>query len=278
MRVAVGERQLLTCIICSAMHPDRAVCLLAYDELAISRATDDAGLKRAYDVVVAQKMLHNTNISGSYRCPFCENVVVLEADAIKYTRFKCNGCQRVSCRRCKAASHEGSCDPNRRQEEDETERFIITCYCGSKFYRGDGCNKVTCGNCRKRWCWLCKANLGANAEHHFKNEHDTDDRRCNLYGDRTSEQQIVAAPAIIPTVRRRVDIDRVEEEKTYTIEYPCREDNPPPIGEPLPVPRNRNGILRCKAKLKGNGDRPCTYKAKHNGYCGRHTDAYATVI
>ena len=269
LRVAVGDRQILTCLICSALHPEKVICNLAYDELAIDRSTHDTGLKRAYDVVVAQKLFHNTEIPNSYSCPFCDNTVVLEADSERYPRFKCNGCDRVSCRTCRTEAHEGSCDPSRRHEEDETEAFIVTCYCGSRFYRGDGCNKVTCGNCRKRWCWLCKANLGGNAFQHFKNTYDTNDRRCALYGERSADQRFAPAPQRMPTVRKRVDVDREPVRGTFTLQFPCVEDE---LRTPGPNEIVSNVNAHCAGRLK-TANRPCPYKAKRNGHCLKHQPA-----
>ncbi len=265
--VAVGDRQQLTCLICSALNPNGTVCKEPYDELAIKRSTQNVNLRKAYDVVVAQKALHNTEIPNTYRCPFCDNAVILESDVNTYSRFRCNGCSRVSCRRCRTGAHEGSCDPQRRREEEETETFLVTCYCGSRFYRGDGCNKVTCDNCRKRWCWLCKANLGATSWLHFRNEHDINDKRCRLYGERTTDQRysVPLIPARIPTVRRRVDVDREQPERCMTIEFPCLESG---AEDQVVAETSRPG--RCAAKLKIDHRRSCPYKAKQDGFCLKH--------
>ncbi len=267
LQVAVGERQLLTCLICSSLHPERVECNLLYDELAINRSTQDFKLKQAYDVVVAQKLLYNTEIPDSYSCPFCDNTVVLEADVSQFPRFKCNGCQRISCRQCRTDAHDGSCDPLRRHEEDETETFLVTCFCGSRFYRGDGCNKVICVNCRKRWCWLCKASLGANAWQHFRTTHDTqDDERCNLYGERSAGQRFAPLPARLPVVRKKVDVDREQAPRTSTIEFPCLDDASSSSNSNLSL---QSGNTRCAARLK-TANRPCPYKAKQDGFCLRH--------
>lgn len=261
LQSAVGERRILTCLLCGALAHTNDTCALPYDELAIARSTNDAKLKTAYHTIVARKMLDLSGIENSYECPFCDNVVILEASADQFRYFRCDGCEKTSCRLCRQGYHGGSCNPQRREEEVETDRFIIVCYCGAKFYRGDGCNKVQCNNCRRMWCWQCKANLGIHAYQHFRHDSDANDTRCKLYGERPNDQQFAQPPSQVPVVRRRMDTERMDPEEARLIQFPCVESV-----DPVP---DAIRIRKCRALLKRSGT-PCPYKARVAGYCGKH--------
>jgi hypothetical protein len=128
-------------------------------------------------------MLNKVKIDNLYECPFCPNRVVIDDDIIEMSTFFCmDGCKRYSCMKCKRTAHEGPCEIEERhqQEERATQDFLITC-CGLPFFRGDACNKVSCPQCKKYYCWICKQQI-YNYDH-FRNSN------CKLYGERPPEQQ-----------------------------------------------------------------------------------------
>ena len=69
-----------------------------------------------------------------------------------------SNCQVVSCRLCLERNHlplsckefkeENGLDARHGIEEAMTEALIRKCSCGAKFFKDEGCNKMTCTVCR----------------------------------------------------------------------------------------------------------------------------------
>ena len=201
LQVAVGDRQKIKCF-----APDG--CDNYLHETAIRRACTDLKLLNAYDNVVALANVHAAELEHLHKCPFCDNAEILDSIQDDNRSFHCNSCEKSSCRLCNQLSHDGACDAAAHiDDEQETEKFIITCKCGTRFYRGDGCNKIQCSNCRKAFCWICKKTLGRSPYDHFYQAHaKTKDQKdkCPLYGERKIEIEQIAQPQpIAPVVVRR---------------------------------------------------------------------------
>jgi TRIAD3 protein (E3 ubiquitin-protein ligase RNF216) len=117
------------------------------------------------------------SIDGFEMCPFCPYGCMMEAAAEVDKLFRCQGmdCGIVSCRLCKKKNHipmscEGiyieleftSSDAQKEADsvidagnvvaEAMTQALLRTCptpNCGKQFFKDDGCNKMTCPECKK---------------------------------------------------------------------------------------------------------------------------------
>jgi hypothetical protein len=269
MSVCVGEQTIIKCF-------DQSGCSQNYTENALCRATPNYKLKKAYDNIVALKSIRSSGLEDTCECPFCNNIVLLD---YKGDIFYCNACERHSCTRCKKDKHDGPCNLKRRKEEEETENFILKCFCNSPLVRADGCNKLTCYNCRTNWCWICKANLKGSYHsiyEHFNSNGKNLEKKCKLYGDRAKNQVFVEIlEKDRPKLRKQIENQGY---KPITIGEPCV---PPPVPVPELLHRRVQGKKRgrprvekinlgiCKGVYKYNKE-PCQKRAKTGSFCGFH--------
>jgi hypothetical protein len=204
IEILVNENRNISCVSnsCGGHYPDKVLQSVIHDRRLIEK----------YNINQFINVLSKVAIDNLYECPFCPNRVVIEDEVVEIATFFCmDGCKRYSCMKCKKTAHEGLCDADRNQhEQDEraTQEFLITC-CGVSFFRGDACNKVSCQRCKKSYCWICKRQI--HDYNHFRIG------RCKLYGERPKNVIIPPAPAIQrPTIglirpvqtiqRRRVSV------------------------------------------------------------------------
>jgi hypothetical protein len=196
---------------------------------------------------------------------------------------------------CKKA-HLGPCDDKLRKQELETEKFmeniVLTCYCGLKMIRSDGCNKLKCTTCRKNWCWICKAQLfgdHARTYDHFYDPYNTRlvdiDKigKCALYGERDKNQKFVEKKKDV--VVRNYIIEKDDSNQIISIDNTCCPstsnitENTTVSGSgstqmPVPVQKKRKERrvlapeFTCVATKITN--LPCTFKRKYGDYCGFH--------
>jgi TRIAD3 protein (E3 ubiquitin-protein ligase RNF216) len=298
MSVCVGEQTIIKCF-------DQSGCSQHYTENALCRATPDYKLKRAYDNIVALKSIRSSGLEDTYECPFCNNIVLLDSKDV-VDIFYCNQCDRHSCTRCKKDKHDGPCNLKRRKEEEETDKFILKCFCNSPLVRADGCNKLTCYNCRTNWCWICKEHLKGSYHsiyEHFNSNGKNLDKKCKLYGERPKNQVFVEIlEKDRPKLRKQIENQGY---KPITLGEPCVPPpqlplpppqlplpppqqqpprQPPPQQQPPqqqpqqpPVSRKKRGRPRvekrklpvCKGVYKYNKE-PCTKRAKVGNFCGFH--------
>ena len=169
------------------------------------------------------------------KCPACNYGEILADKRTKIFRCKNPDCQRVTCRSCQAEAHIPlTCEENhsndnakRRRiiEEKMTESFLRTCpKCKSKFYKNEGCNKMTC-KCGMTMCYLCKEpNIGYS---HFGTV-----TGCALHtlNDNTNESNrqtgaILAAKELGMAKELHLDRDAVEEDEEDEIQLPILLDD-----------------------------------------------------
>jgi hypothetical protein len=254
VEIAVGDQKIVKCM-------DQSLCTAGYSDRSFRTAIKDKRLLRAYDNVVAEITLKAANINNLYTCPFCHNAAIVEIPISEQRYFSCLGCNKRSCRSCKKDEHEGPCNPEQHsKDEEETANFVLKC-CGSPFVRGDGCNKVTCPNCRKIYCWICKKRISG--YHHFdQRNYGGRKGNCKLWGD-------PVPPKPQPTPAQAADLARLAE--LETIERPVIPRAPRLLarrrrrGRPLPRPPRP-----ICAGVKANGQ-PCTYVSNgRSPYCNVH--------
>lgn len=267
---AIGDNKEIKCAVVEG-------CNAEYTHKAIVRAIEDHKLRMAYNNVLANIRVRKSGVSGMHCCPFCDNAVIIDADVLRFRNFKCNQCQRISCRVCHQAGHTGVCNSERRKEEEATLRYIITCDCGNKFIRGDACNKLACPACRRKFCWICKARLGVDGYLHFAVKGDKKDKRCQLYGERPENQ------VVVERTRKEYSRVRVNYEEptmqTVSIDTSCNDcsgfdDTEPIVPCVTPVAmvvgrRRRRLLPTCGGIVKRSGQ-ACKYKGAFDGYCKHH--------
>ncbi|KAF9310831.1 hypothetical protein BG003_008055 [Podila horticola] len=121
-----------------------------------------------------QQEIKMAGLDSLVECPFCLYAAVVENDDDK--EFRCMGrkCRKVSCRLCKAPTHIPlSCDEYQKEqeknsvlsvqhklEEHMSEALIRECpKCKSRFFKTEGCNKMTCPQCNTKMCYICKIQI-----------------------------------------------------------------------------------------------------------------------
>ncbi|KAG0035005.1 hypothetical protein BGZ81_001515 [Podila clonocystis] len=121
-----------------------------------------------------QQEIKMAGLDSLVECPFCSYAAVVENDDDK--EFRCMGrkCRKVSCRLCKAPTHiPMSCDEYQKEqeknsvlsvqhklEEHMSEALIRECpKCKSRFFKTEGCNKMTCPQCNTKMCYICKIQI-----------------------------------------------------------------------------------------------------------------------
>lgn len=263
VHVAVGENSIVRCFAqnCGQIFPDNV----------IARAFPFGNpAKDRYSIILHRYMLSEANVDNLYACPFCDNQVIIEDQQAQF--FRCNGCNQKSCRNCHQAEHTGQCMPIHEREDFETDNFLLTCQCGVRMYRGDACNKLSCPQCRKTWCWICKAKLGGRPYEHFRPQ-----GICELYGERPANQ-VFAASAQPAVVRNHIELVGFLGNGTVGMGLVEEEAGACPGAPGAPT----HALVEQAAEqnhldqqficiwTKSNGE-PCTYRAKHTlGVCGYH--------
>mmetsp|Transcript_16774 Transcript_16774/g.18190 ORF Transcript_16774/g.18190 Transcript_16774/m.18190 type:complete len:803 (+) Transcript_16774:67-2475(+) len=105
------------------------------------------------------------------------------------TVFQCVGCQAKTCLLCGQESHIPlKCSEVEKKEETAqrltleeamAEARIRECpKCHKRFYKTEGCNKMTCA-CGTRICYLCRANITKEGYQHFCSTPHCDHKKCN---------------------------------------------------------------------------------------------------
>ncbi|KAF9154151.1 hypothetical protein BG015_001727 [Linnemannia schmuckeri] len=159
------RRTVLKCMTagCTAVFPDSEAVLF------LSKPVFE-GLMRARQ----QSELKMAGLDSLVECPFCSYAAIVENDEDK--EFRCQGpkCRRVSCRLCKALTHIPlSCEEYRKElekdnvlsvqhkvEEEMSQALIRECpKCKSRFFKTEGCNKMTCPQCHTHMCYVCKIQI-----------------------------------------------------------------------------------------------------------------------
>ncbi|RZC39657.1 E3 ubiquitin-protein ligase RNF216-like, partial [Asbolus verrucosus] len=143
---------------------------------------------------IAQKKaleeIKSAGINELEMCPFCDFATI---PAEGYNIFSCLNpeCMKESCRLCKEPSHaplrceEIEKDENVRArtfvENKMTEALLKTCWkCGIKFFKEEGCNRMTC-SCGAKMCYVC--NQPVTGYKHFNENGGDRYDLCPLYSD-----------------------------------------------------------------------------------------------
>ncbi|KAK9432636.1 hypothetical protein V1505DRAFT_365222 [Lipomyces doorenjongii] len=136
------------------------------------------------------------------QCPLCEFAICIESDEEKELRCQNPECLAVTCRKCGKKSHipqscaeyeralakDDSLTARHQVEEAMTQAMLRHCTrCRQRFFKEDGCNKMTCSNCHNTMCYVCSEPIiGYN---HFSHSHSYTKGRCPLYDDTRKRHQ-----------------------------------------------------------------------------------------
>jgi len=117
-------------------------------------------------------------LKGDPNAKYCQNpkgcTNVFISDQPKFEKkLKCTECQYEWCSECGESWHSGTCEQfqqwkveNSKEEKnfnDWKKNNTKPCpSCKVRTQKNDGCNHMTCGNCRYQWCWLCDGKYSSN--------------------------------------------------------------------------------------------------------------------
>ncbi|XP_070150467.1 uncharacterized protein [Polyergus mexicanus] len=126
-------------------------------------------------------------LEGLVSCPFCHFASIPPPED-KVFRCLNPNCMKESCRFCKELNHiplkcnEGKSDVARLcLEEKMTEALVRKCYkCGRKFFKEEGCNKMTC-LCGAQMCYICDKPV--TDYRHFQGQGVQNSKLCPLWSD-----------------------------------------------------------------------------------------------
>ena len=110
------------------------------------------------------KEVSGAGLEDLVACPFCPYLAIMENKEDKVLVCRNPECGRESCRLCRESNHiplrcdevEKTEGARKEIEEQLTQAMIRECWkCSKKFFKEEGCNKMTC-QCGAKMCYLCK--------------------------------------------------------------------------------------------------------------------------
>ena len=179
--------------------------------------------------------------------------------------FACPECLFQSCKLCSEPNHiplkcsevekQNETDGRKIVEEAMSEARIRTCPkvgCGNRFYKVDGCNKMTCPKCRTLSCYICRALIPKNVgyQHFCQTAHcqHKSCKKCQLYSNSkeddtraTKEAGEKAAKEIAENTAQGVNVDvdallkNADKASPRRNRYPAMPVPPPPPPPPPPA-------------------------------------------
>ncbi|PIA88930.1 E3 ubiquitin-protein ligase [Cercospora beticola] len=128
---------------------------------------EDKQLLEKLEQLQQEKDIRDAELDDLSECPFCDYKAILPSIEEDF-EFRCLNpdCEKVSCRRCKAASHIPiSCEEHAKDhklnsrhkiEEAMTAALVRKCNkCSKPFIKDFGCNKMSCSSCGNLQCYVC---------------------------------------------------------------------------------------------------------------------------
>ena len=149
-------------------------CTGTFSESMLSLVLSDKALAK-YSESLARDALEAAKIDFLIKCHKCE----MQYDMTDYPGdiLRCPSCDSKTCRHCGVESHyplkceevekEGETANRHKVEEAMTNARLRTCSkCGTKFFKEDGCNKMTC-RCGTKTCYICRKTITKEGYKHF---------------------------------------------------------------------------------------------------------------
>eukprot|EP00092_Neocalanus_flemingeri_P005268 GFUD01005667.1.p1 GENE.GFUD01005667.1~~GFUD01005667.1.p1 ORF type:complete len:929 (+),score=262.59 GFUD01005667.1:112-2898(+) len=161
---------------------------ISWQELA--RALQPNVLSKLIQKRQAQEV-EQAGIESVVACPFCPYLTIMENEADKVLVCRSSDCGRESCRLCREPNHvplrceevEKGEQVRKKIEEQLTEAMLRECWkCKNKFYKVEGCNKMTC-RCGAGMCYLCKKEVKDYSHFYGQGGTPTMTKTCPLFSD-----------------------------------------------------------------------------------------------
>ena len=146
---------------------DMSGCQSFFSTEQLRRSLSKKVMKK-YDELQTALVLEKAGLDGLCKCPKCDFQASLpETEMV----FDCPSCGFESCRKCGEPSHiplrceevEKKTETSARLQVEEamTQARIRHCPKGCKqgFYKVEGCNKMTCPQCKTFICYVCRAEI-----------------------------------------------------------------------------------------------------------------------
>lgn len=171
----------------------------------------------AFDELAAQEALKLAEIDNLVTCRRCAlKVEMLPSAGVVLT---CPQCGAETCRlcgdeghaplRCEEVEKEG--DKNHRLvvEEAMTNARVRECpKCKSRFYKTEGCNKMTC-SCGTLICYICRKNISKDGYNHFCQQGDACKHKsfecCRLFTNTVDDDRLAMRDAGIKALQQATD-------------------------------------------------------------------------
>ena len=167
---------------------------------------------KAYQELLAQNALKEAKLENMITCHNCQLPVELPANA--GILLRCPMCTFQTCRLCGEKAHiplkcsEVEKDSETKQrlsvEEAMSKARIRECpRCKTRFFKVEGCNKMTC-NCGYKMCYICRADLTKIGYAHFCSKPHCghrDCKKCVMYSDSVEDDRLAAREAGLQTIK-----------------------------------------------------------------------------
>lgn len=160
-----------------------------YSEQFVKNALPPLVYQKFQDAI-AQEAVKAANIEGLLQCHACGYQVELSSDAGSV--LKCPSCAKQTCRFCQEEAHiplrcnevEKKAVTNLRVnvEEAMSEARIRVCpnpKCKQRFYKTEGCNKMSCA-CGRKICYQCRKDITKVGYQHFCTTPHCKHKNCGM--------------------------------------------------------------------------------------------------
>ena len=135
-----------------------------------------------------QTEVQAADMEGLVTCPFCPYAAIMEQEEDRVLVCRNPECGRESCRLCRRSNHvpftwaqvvERGEHSRREMEERMTQAMIRECgQCHQRFFKEEGCNKVTCPHCHSHTCYICGARVQGYGHFYNRGGGATEQRTC----------------------------------------------------------------------------------------------------
>ncbi|KAI6027044.1 hypothetical protein EDC04DRAFT_175483 [Pisolithus marmoratus] len=235
---------------------DQSGCKLPFPESELKRFLSSKMLE-LYARVKQRKEIEEAGLDNLEECPFCEYKCVIENEMEKLFRCENVECGAVTCRACKKMDHlPKSCkeveedrhlDVQHHVEEAMTRALMRNCpKCQKAFIKEQGCNKMTCPNCRTVSCYICRQII-TGYEHFDRPGQRGNKSKCILWepsvDQRHAEEVNAAAKRVMEELKNNPDVDASAIKVDLATVGPSSRPNPNPLAVPNPYVHVHNHNL-----------------------------------
>jgi len=147
---------------------DESGCKAKFAQDQLERALDKKTASVLFEKLQYLE-IRKAGIENLHQCPWCDYRAIIEDEDNKIFECKNPLCLKESCRLCNEESHiplrceevesKNQTSLRTKVEEKMSDTLIRKCpKCGAKFYKTEGCNKLTC-ECGTCICYICRKKI-----------------------------------------------------------------------------------------------------------------------